>query len=414
MTEPTYHLSEIPGFNDAIHGTVDANLEKFYSIRSYTTKENINYTIVGYNKELLFSSTVPTYGLLRSVIVSADSKVVCFSPPKSLSADTFISQYPSKVDNIVAEEFVEGTMINVFYDYSCGINGCWQISTRNTVGANVSFYKDSDKTFNKMFLEACTEHNFNFSTLNPLYCYSFVLQHPSNRIVIPIKKPQLYLVEVYQIVYESKTDTYDVIQQDLDIVKTAGLWHLAKIQFPKQYEFNNYSELVDQFASPNTPYDVMGVVIKNKKTGERTKIRNPIYEEVRFLRGNQTKLQYQYLCLRHSGKVPEFIKYYPETKDQLSKYRDQIHMFTKTLHQNYIDCYVKKEKPLRDFPDQYRTHMFKLHEKFLNHLRPTNLFVTNTVVIKYVNELSPSLLMYSLNHNLRKRMIDTIKSEAII
>jgi hypothetical protein len=33
---------------------------------------------------------------------------------------------------------------------------------------------------------------------------------------------------------------------------------------------------------------------------------------VRHLRGNQPKLQYQYLCLRHSGKLPEFLKFYPE------------------------------------------------------------------------------------------------------
>jgi len=93
----------------------------------------------------------------------------------------------------------------------------------------------------------------------------------------------------------------------------------------------------------------------------------------------------------------------------MSKYRDQVHMFTNTLHKNYISCYVKKEKPLREFPSQYRTHMFKIHEIFLNELRAKQLFVSNTIVIRYVNELHPSLLMYCLNHNMRKKMVDTIK-----
>ena len=113
--------------------------------------------------------------------------------------------------------------------------------------------------------------------------------------------------------------------------------------------------------------------------------------------------------MRSQGKVPEFLKFYPELKKELSSFRDQVHMFTNTLHKNYISCYVKKEKPLKEFSDQYRTHMYKLHEIYLNELKPKQLFVTNTVVIKYVNEIHPSLLMYCLNYNMRKKLIDGIK-----
>jgi hypothetical protein len=258
-------------------------------------------------------------------------------------------------------------------------------------------------------MEACQQNNFHLTTLNPKFCYSFVLQHPHNRIVIPIKKPNLYLISVYEIIQK---DSNIVIQeQNLSYVKQCGLWDTTGIKFAENYEFTNYSDLINRFASANTSYDIMGVIIKNIETGERTKIRNPIYEEVRHLRGNQPKLQYQYLSLRHSGKLSEFLKYFPETKSEMSKYRDQVHMFTNTLHKNYMSCYVNKEKPLRDFPDQYRTHMFKIHEFFLNELREKKLFVSNTVVIRYVNALHPSLLMYCLNHNMRKKMVDTIKMD---
>jgi hypothetical protein len=319
-----------------------------------------------------------------------------------------MKNYPLITDNIIAEEFIEGTMINVFFDPTYGATGCWQIATRNTVGAEVSFYKWSNKTFNQMFMDACIFNKFNIQTLNPRYCYSFVLQHPENRIVVPFKNPELYLLAVYEII-QNKTKIL-VIEQNMTEVKNGGLLQLSSVKFPEKYEFTSYSELIDKFASANTPYDIMGVVIKNLYTGERTKIRNPIYEEVRHLRGNQPKLQYQYLCLRHSGKLPEFLKFYPETKEEMSKFRDHVHMFTNTLHKNYISCYVKKEKPLKEYPQQYRTHMFKIHEIFLNELRDKKLFVTNTVVIKYVNQLHPSLLMYSLNHNMRKKIVDTISA----
>ena len=154
----------------------------------------------------------------------------------------------------------------------------------------------------------------------------------------------------------------------------------------------------------------MGIVIKNKETNQRTKIRNPIYEEVRHLKGNQSKMQYQYLSLRNSGKLPEYLKFYPEVKPDFSVYRDQVHLFTNTLHQNYISCYIKKEKPLKEYSPQYKTHMFKIHEIFLNELREKKLFVTNTVVINYVNKLHPSQLMHSLNYNLKKQNIDIIKA----
>jgi hypothetical protein len=407
----SYNLSNIPGFDDLVKtGEISSEYEKYYSVNQYSTKANEKYSIVRYNKDLLSSDLVETFGLLRSVILSGP-KIVSFAPPKSMSGEGFMTKYPTKTDKIIALDFIEGTMINVFYDPTYGASGCWQISTRNTVGAEVSFYKGSDKTFNQMFMEACLFNNFNIQTLNPKFCYSFVLQHPENRIVVPFKKPQLFLVSVYEIIHQNNNDII-VIEEDLAVVMQFGLWHMCGIHFPNRYEFTTYTELIDKFASPNTPYDILGIIVKNTETGERTKFRNPIYEEVRQLRGNQPKLQYQYLCLRHSGKLPDFLKYYPESKGDMSKFRAQVHTFTNTLHQNYISCYVRKEKPLREYPSQYKTHMFKIHELFINDLRPNKLFVTNTVVINYVNKLHPSLLMYCLNHHMRKRMVDNIKANS--
>jgi len=407
--ETIYNLSNVPGFENVIKtGEISQDYSKYYTLNNYSTKANEKYTIVRYDKEFLRPDLINSYGLLRSVILSGP-KVVCFSPPKSLSGENFMLKYPTKTEDIVAEEFVEGTMINVFFDPTYGVSGCWQISTRNTVGADVSFYKWSNMTFNQMFLEACISNNFNIQILNPKYCYSFVLQHPANRIVVPFKKAQLYLVSVYEIIQKDSIVT--IVEENLSEVKKGGLWHLTGVRFPDRYEFKTYTELIEKFASGNTQYDVMGIIIRNTVTGERSKIRNPIYEEVRHLRGNQPKLQYQYLCLRHSGKLSEFLKYYPETKEEMSKFRDQVHMFTENLHKNYISCYVKKEKPLREYSDQYRTHMFKLHEHFTNNLRQKGLYITNTEVIKYVNNLHPSLLMYCLNFNMRKRNVDMIKSQ---
>lgn len=417
MSRAVYKLGDIPGFKNIIlnESELESNRDsQKFTRASYVTKNNNKYSIVRYDKEMLSVDLIPTFGLLRSVIIDAANHVVSFSPPKSLPYDSFIGKHSEKNDDIVAEEFVEGTMINIFWDKTSGLSGSWEFATRNTVGGEVFFYKNkaNAKTFRAMFLEAAQNNGFNLNMLNPTYCYSFVLQHPDNRIVVPFKDTQLYLVEVYEIV-NTADGTVNVFSHDLSVVKSYEGWSNASIKFPQVYDnWSSYEDLKNEYASMNTSYDTLGVVIKNKKTLERTKLRNPVYEYVRHLRGNQPKVQYQYLELRKKGKVGDFLKYYPENKKDFSYYRDKLHDFTFALYQNYISCYIKKEKPLKEFPDHFRTHMFYLHKMFVDELKPNNEYVNNTVVIKYVNNLHPSLQMYSLNACLRKRQLDFVKVDS--
>lgn len=405
------NLSLIPDFNDIVHtdNNNTSSILKLNKVEYLLNKEKqLFYTVIRYDKNFLNSDLIETYGLCRSIILNADKQVVSFAPPKSIPSDKFITKYPEKMDNIIAQQFVEGTMINVFWDTNIGLNGGWEIATRNTIGANSSFYKsDSMKKFRVMFLEAAKYNNLVLERLNPNYCYSFVLQHPENRIVVPFKSPQLYLVAMYSI---DNKDKNNIMVYTMDNIYIRQLdWQNSTIKFPEIYSFQSYSDLIEKYASMNTSYDILGVVLYNTSTGERCKIRNPVYEQVRNLRGNQPKLQYQYLCLRKEGKVKDFLQYYPENKKDFSSFRDQVHLFTETLFANYISCYVKKQKPLLEFSEQYRTHMYHLHNIYMTDLREKKMFVTNTIVINYVNQLHPSLLMYCLNFQMRKRNVDFIQ-----
>lgn len=411
-----YCLNSIPNFQDILlNESISEEMQNKMRIKKgdFVTKNNTKYKIVRYDKDMLSFDIVKVTGLLRSVIINANNRVVSFAPPKSITFDSFSKAYPEKTDNIIAEEFVEGTMINVFWDETSGLSGAWEIATRNTVGADVSFYKSKDKspTFREMFLEAAQRINLNLNMLNPVYCYSFVLQHPNNRIVVPFKTSQLYLVEVYEII-NTEGGVVNVFPSNLHAIKMFPCWSTTSVKFPQLCEFSEYNDLKEQYASMNTSYDVLGVVIKNTGTGERCKLRNPVYEYVRHLRGNQPKTQYQYLELRKEGKVGDFLKFYPENKKEFSYFRDRLHDFTNALYQNYISCYIKKERPLKEFPDHFRTHMFHIHKLYTDELKSKNEYVNNTVIIKYVNELHPSLQMYSMNACLRKRRIDFIKVDS--
>lgn len=416
MSSTRYNLSEIQGLTNIINETPEASstILKLNKVECRTSNNAI-YKVIRYDKNFLACDLISTYGLCRAVIVNSQNKVVSFAPPKSIPSDRFIQNYSETGEGIVAEEFVEGTMINVFWDPSIGVTGGWEIATRNTPGATSTFFKGAKgkkgKSFRDMFLEAAENCNLVLNMLNPIYCYSFVLQHPENRIVVPFKKAQLYLTGVYTIQHD---DSNIYVESFNPQIMKDYFPSNVTIQFPEIYKFDNYSDLIEKYASMNTSYNLVGVMLHNRITGERAKIRNPVYEQVRSLRGNQPKLQYQYLSLRKEGKVGEFLKFYPENKKEFSGFRDQVHLFTDTLFGNYKSCYIKKDKPLKEYPDQYRTHMFNIHQIYLSDLREKNQFITSSIVQKYVNDMETSLLMFCLNFQMRKRNIDTISADSTL
>ena len=360
------------------------------------TYNKITYDILRYVKDKITCENYNTLGMFRSVIY-IKGKLVCFSPPKSFDIDLFKSRvYPYSM--ITVEEYVEGTMINVFWN---GFD--WEIATRSSVGGNVSFYEKisgskscKGKTFRQMFFDTLQYHDTNkefFTTLNNMpktYCFSFVLQHPENKIVTPFTQPHLYLVKTYDI------SIMGLIQE----VSNEGKFP-SWVKYPKKTDINinNFDTIMTTMSNEYTDVGVMisGTDSKTHST-IRTKIRNQEYEKVKRLRGNQPKLQYQYLMLRTKQNIAEYLKYYPEHSSMFNIYKDQTQSFIKELHNNYFSCYIKKLKPLKEFSPKFRTHMFKLHELYKNHLSKNNKIVNKNVVDIYVNNMPASLLMSSINY----------------
>jgi len=413
-------MSEIDLHSFVEAGLLDSNPDhiipklcrKFFT--SKKTKQT--YCTVRYDKLSMTKDEYLSVGLMRSVVFNNNNKqVLSFAPPKSIDY-TSESFGDWKCDNIQAEEYVDGTMINVFWDELIGESGDWQITSRSCVEANVGFYLHTgSKTFRYMFLEACNEVSLEFDYLKKTHedgsrlCYSFVLQHPDNRIVVPYNKANLVLVKVYKIC--QTTDKLTIVPYE-DISLKTLLQEKTSVKFPEIYKTNvqheDIQDLLDIYASKNTQYNVQGLVFNNVTKGTRAKIRNPIYEEVRRLKGNQPKIQYRYLTLRQQNKVSEYLKMFPEDGKAFSVFRNQLHNFTKGLYQNYVNCYIKKKKPLKEYPYQFRTHMFTIHRKYLDELVDAKKSINMSIVIEYVNNLHPSQQMFAINYHMRKRTMDSI------
>lgn len=408
----SYSLNSIPQIDSLLCNSLNRKelaTSLNLKLNAWKHKNGITYQILKYNKEWLAKEATRTTGLLRSIIFKDDGSIVCFAPPKSLSTDNLIISEPLE---FVAETFVEGTMINVFYEKE---TNSWEIATKSCVGGELCFFMDNkfkgENTFKYMFEEICKHANMDLNNLNKKYIYSFVIQHPRNRIVKVIKEMRMYLVEVYQIV-DNKTINVISIENERE-----NLGIPPSVHIPKRICLKNNDDLEKckyELASMNTPYSIVGVMIKNN-LGERYKFRNPNYEHVRHLRGNQPKLQFHYLTLRqHTGKIGEYLQYYKEHSEEFNHFRTLLHDYTDELYQNYIRCYIKKEKVLKEFPEKFRTQMYTLHhEIYLKTLLPQQKCVTKTEVINYFNVLPPAKQMFVLNYDMRKQMNDSICADGL-
>ena len=389
------------------------------------------YSIITYDKRGMGVTyeDYKTIGMLRSVVVNEEGKIVCYSPPKSLYVTEELERHfdannimtelsEANTNEWYAEEFVEGTMINLFY--SQGPSGeAWEIATKNTIGGNALFYspknpkeeieiRESD-TFRNMFFDTCAKIGFEYENLPKDVVYSFVLQHPKNRIVLPITEASIYLIGVYRII--NNDDKLEVIQHSRDgflknIIKCDKLktpktlsLHEGGTGTDSDYTFKNFKK---EYASMNSAYNMMGVMFYNMVSGQRMKLRNPMYEMVKNIRGGEQKIQLQYLTLRHGGHVADYLKSFPEYKSVFSYHRSQVHSFTRNLHQNYLDCFVFKKKPFAEYPAQYKPHMFVLNKKYIEELRENKNSVTFNYVVEFINNLNPGSLLFSLNYVVRE------------
>ena len=367
---------------------------------TYNDKE---YAIIKYDRNNLIKDEYSTLGLARSIVIY-NNKIVCFSPPKSIDYNEFIGQY--SCDESYAEDFIDGTMINVFYNDSE-----WEVATKSTIGANNQFFvnNENDKrySFREMFFDACNISNININNLNTEYSYSFVLQHPNNRIVTPIDFPKVFLIRVYRI--DNLSNIVEEISNEI-IFNTIPALHNTGILYPQRYSIDNYENLSSYYNNEQTPFYCMGVIIYSNKPDSncsRTKIRNKNYENIRELRGNQSRLQYHYLTLRNNGRVKNFLTFYGEFAPYFTEYRNTIHEYTNNLYINYISCYIRKEKQLKLFPYEFKVHMFNIHQNYLKEIKPNRGYIDKKYVIDYFNGLHPSQQMHILNckkkYNLREK-----------
>ena len=345
--------------------------------------------------------------VFRSMITDHSGEILSIAPAKSLPNEDFFRIFAS--ENKQVTEIVEGTMINLFWS-----GDHWEIATKRSVGCNYHFFRNQyfpglpepeQKTFKQMFLDGLgvqgtpqetsvitpqgtpqetsgiisgsVEDFANSLNLSKNRCYSFVVQHPSNHIVIPVEAPATYLVNCYEIDNASKSfkyiNVFDLKDQfSTTAVKFPRLFHDSCEQITVDGAFmegtneegssENTDNITRIMKNPLNSYKVPGVMVTELKTGFRTSFINDKYTEIKLLRGNNPNLHYQYLVLRKVQKVEEFLRHFPQYGAHFARFKEHFETFATRLHRLYMDVHVAKVTTLDTIEDKRdKYHVEKLH-----------------------------------------------------
>lgn len=303
-------------------------------IRTDQVSPAFPYALIHYDKATSDMAN-PITGVYRSVVWNVETNSpACVSPMRG-------HQLTDAVDmtGAVVEEFIDGVMVNMFYD---GTD--WRLATRTQLGAKGSFY--GKRSFAELFWETFKSAGLDTGRdLNTSASYSWVLQHPEERIVVA---PTYGIAKIY-LVGTSAKELPD---------------GLTKLQ-PKRYpELTTVADIKERVVQWGKRYGArwQGLVVHAR--GNRFKIRSEEYNAARQLRGNQAKLPFVWLERWSEGRrFGEYLRMYPEEKTDAEATVEAFKACTQELFDLYQKVYRRKELPLGQAPQKYRKLLWDCHQE---------------------------------------------------
>ena len=323
------------------------------------TKEGDPLVVCRYNREKADLSN-PIVRAFRSVIWdSLGNRPVFVAPAKS---EPLATAPPTYDQTLLVEDFVDGVMVNVFLDPRAGK---WRLATRSRLDADNKFY---EHTFASLFMSAwsvCYPAAPAFENLNPAMSYSFVLQHPANRIVVPVGVPQVWCVEASTI-------------NPLGQVMTLPVGGMLPLLSPRRYavtdaqQFNQLLQHLEQHEGIRS----QGLVVRELGTGRRWKARTNAYVMTKKLRGNHSRLEYVWFENMQKGTLDTYLGLYPEEKAQASVAMKNWARILTEVYEWYVHVYKVRDVAKDTIPAHYKGVLFDLHGEYIKRLAPAKLSLT--------------------------------------
>lgn len=318
------------------------------ALRAYLTSEeggalkvafqNEHYALIHYVKGTS-RLELPHVRLFRSVVWDiVDHLPVSVTAPKSETGESF----PPSTGDYVVTPFHDGVLVGAFH---CKYTDQTLLHTRTYFGGGNTFY--SKKTFGEMFAEAW-RNDPSLAAPKEGQSFTYVLQHPENRVVTPVGKPRLVHVHAANVRPDG-------------LVDSSPVWDAA---------------LPFEARSHDTPADILGRYRTHGPLGQglcflslaapykRFKIRNSAYNAIRLLRGNNASLDYTWLSLWRATTLHEYLKSYPEERVGASALIQAWKTATGEVYRYYEDIFKRHTLTMAQAPPKYKPLLFQLHAQY--------------------------------------------------
>ncbi|RJQ30304.1 hypothetical protein C4565_00535 [Candidatus Parcubacteria bacterium] len=204
-----------------------------------------------------------------------------------------------------ASDKEDGSLVKL-YNYK----GKWHASTRGSFG--LDHVNGSPYTWQELFLKGLQLSSLDDLKLDPNLTYVTEFVSPYNKVVRKYVEPKFYLLTTFCGEQEMPVDVTDSVVDH-------GMLR------PTQYKFINIDEVISHIGliAENDP-SYEGIVICDDSYN-RWKIKSPKYLALHAMWGNGNLFLPKYLLpFILSGDTDELLAYYPEVKDVLYQYKNQV------------------------------------------------------------------------------------------
>jgi len=312
----------------------------------------------------------------RSVIWNTETnRPVSVTPCKSEEGEFLPTETP--IADYSIETFVDGVLIGQFWDGTS-----WKIHTRSMLGANCRYY--SEKTFKTMFYEAMPTDQLEH--LDKTVCYSWILQHPENRIVSAVRYPRISLVDANR------------IAEDGTLTRLSRA-DLSSFETPNVHSFPTWSALNSKLLEWNERYhhNFQGFIIRNSES--RWKIRTESYNKARQMRDNTPRRDYVWLTQWKAKTLTSYVKIFPEEKFSALALVSRWKTITTDLFRIYTAKFKAKSSP--EVPPKFKGILHAMHQYYYNTLKPAGKTLTLPEAIEWMNLRDVPQMLYLINFELR-------------
>ena len=324
----------------------------------------------------------------RSVVWNTrTNRPLCAAPP--------VSKHTVAEDatGFVAEEFIDGVMLNMFWDTG---RSAWRLASRSQIDAQNTFY--SRRPFAELFDEAVHASSLDLNELSRDYTYSWVLQHPAERIVTltPYGIPRVRLVQMARFLENG----------DQLVVKepTTFLTKAFRDLLPERHELKTGADVTARLAAWGHRFGVQwkGLVLKNDD-GSMVTLRTTQYNEAREMRGNSAKLAFVWLERWSAMKLNQYLKIYPEEAHAANTVVESFKQCTQDAFNYYQAIYKRREYPLGKAPQKYRKLLWDIHAAHAGSYFPK--------LRTFMNEQDTARKLWLVNYEVRYPDAETTSQE---